>query len=75
MRYRDAGVDVSRADAIKDEILREIHSTWNADVAPLTGGFAGVMRFPALPGAPVFELRTFRSAAGHRRSFACQQGA
>ena len=50
MRYRDAGVDVSRADAIKDEILREIRSTWSADVAPLTGGFAGVMRLPAGSG-------------------------
>jgi phosphoribosylformylglycinamidine cyclo-ligase len=49
-RYRDAGVDVSRSDAIKDEILREIRSTWGADVAPLVGGFAGVMRFPADTG-------------------------
>ena len=46
MRYRDAGVDVSRADAIKEELLREIRSTWGDAVAPLVGGFAGVMRFP-----------------------------
>ena len=51
MRYRDAGVDVSRSDAIKDEVIREIRSTWTADVAPIAGGFAGVMRLPALPGA------------------------
>ena len=50
MRYRDAGVDVSRADAIKDEVIREIRSTWGADVVPLAGGFAGVMRFPGSPG-------------------------
>ena len=50
MRYRDAGVDVSRADAIKDELLREIRSTWGEDVAPLVGGFAGVMRFPGAAG-------------------------
>jgi phosphoribosylformylglycinamidine cyclo-ligase len=50
MRYRDAGVDVSRADAIKDELLREIRSTWSEAVAPLVGGFAGVIRFPGAPG-------------------------
>jgi len=58
MRYRDAGVDVSRADAIKDEVIREIRSTWGAGVVPLVGGFAGVVRLPGLeaeplmPGAP-----------------------
>ena len=51
MRYRDAGVDISRSDAIKDEILREIGSTWRAKVVPLTGGFAGVMAFT--PDAPL----------------------
>ncbi len=50
MRYRDAGVDVSRADAIKDEVVREIRSTWGDAVQPLVGGFAGVMRFPRAPG-------------------------
>ncbi len=49
MRYRDAGVDVTRSDLIKDEIVREIRSTWGAAVAPLAGGFAGVMRFPGAP--------------------------
>ena len=52
MRYRDAGVDVARADALKHEILREIRSTWSDAVAPLPGGFAGVVRPPA-PGALV----------------------
>jgi phosphoribosylformylglycinamidine cyclo-ligase len=46
MRYRDAGVDVSRSDAIKDEVIREIRSTWHEGVQPLVGGFAGVMRYP-----------------------------
>jgi phosphoribosylformylglycinamidine cyclo-ligase len=50
MRYRDAGVDVARADALKHEVVREIRSTWGAAVAPLAGGFAGVMRFPGAPG-------------------------
>ena len=55
MRYRDAGVDVARSDAIKDEVIREIRSTWTADVAPLPGAFAGVLRVPAamvVPGTP-----------------------
>jgi phosphoribosylformylglycinamidine cyclo-ligase len=51
MRYRDAGVDISRSDAIKDEILREVRSTWDSRVRPLVGGFAGVMDYPA--GAPL----------------------
>lgn len=46
MRYSDAGVDISRSDAIKDEVLREIQGTWAGAVRPLVGGFAGVMRFP-----------------------------
>ena len=50
MRYRDAGVDVARADAIKDEVIREIRSTWTADVAPLPGAFAGVIRLSAAGG-------------------------
>lgn len=46
MRYRDAGVDVSRADAIKDDVIRAIRSTWTPAVRPLVGGFAGVMGLP-----------------------------
>lgn len=46
MRYSDAGVDISRSDAIKDEILAEIRSTWGPHVQPLVGGFAGVMAYP-----------------------------
>jgi phosphoribosylformylglycinamidine cyclo-ligase len=49
MRYRDAGVDIARSDAIKDDILREIRSTWGPGVRPLVGGFAGVAEFA--PGA------------------------
>ena len=46
MRYSDAGVDISRSDAIKDEVIAEIRSTWGDTVRPLVGGFAGVMRYP-----------------------------
>jgi phosphoribosylformylglycinamidine cyclo-ligase len=49
MRYRDAGVDVSRSDAIKEAIARAVKSTWTAEVSPLSGGFAGVMRWPSPP--------------------------
>ena len=51
MRYRDAGVDVSKSDAIKEAIVRAVRSTWTAEVAPLAGGFAGVMRWPSPPAA------------------------
>lgn len=47
MRYRDAGVDLSRSDALKHEITAAIRSTWTPSVRPLSGGFAGVMEFPA----------------------------
>ena len=46
MRYRDAGVDLSRSDEIKDAIVREVRTTWGAQVRPLAGGFAGVMAYP-----------------------------
>jgi phosphoribosylformylglycinamidine cyclo-ligase len=50
MRYREAGVDVTRSDSIKEEVVREIRSTWSERVAPLNAGFAGAMRFPGAPG-------------------------
>jgi len=50
MRYRDAGVDISRADALKEELGRLVRSTWGAAVRPIPGGFAGVMAFPGAPG-------------------------
>jgi len=46
MRYRDAGVDVARADALKEALGRAVKSTWREGVVPLAGGFAGVMEFP-----------------------------
>jgi len=49
MRYRDAGVDVSRGDAIKERISAAVRDTWSSGVVPLRGGFAGVMTWPA-PG-------------------------
>ena len=46
MRYRDAGVDVARSDAIKTDVIRAIRSTWGEGVRPLVGGFAGIMDMP-----------------------------
>ena len=47
MRYRDSGVDIPRADALKEEIGRAVRATWSSAVRPLPGGFAGVMEWPA----------------------------
>jgi phosphoribosylformylglycinamidine cyclo-ligase len=46
MRYRDAGVDVGRADALKRDIARDVQSTWTTAVRRLEGGFAGVIDWP-----------------------------
>ena len=46
MRYRDAGVDIGRSDALKEDLGRAVRATWNASVRPIPGGFAGAMAFP-----------------------------
>jgi phosphoribosylformylglycinamidine cyclo-ligase len=56
MRYRDAGVDLTRSDALKDALLREVTSTWTSAVRPLVGGFAGVMEWG--DGAPALIAAT-----------------
>jgi phosphoribosylformylglycinamidine cyclo-ligase len=54
MRYRDAGVDIARAEGLKQRLGEAVRSTWRAGVAPLSGGFAGVMEFPgARAGGPL----------------------
>ena len=47
MRYREAGVDIPRADAIKRRIGRAVRATWGTGVHPLERGFAGVIEWPA----------------------------
>jgi len=47
MRYRDAGVDIPRAEAIKQRIAHAVRATWGSGVRPLERGFAGVMEWPA----------------------------
>src|SRR5204863_2768011 len=39
-------VDVARADAVKQDIIRAATSTWTPQVRRLTGGFSGVMAWP-----------------------------
>jgi phosphoribosylformylglycinamidine cyclo-ligase len=51
MRYRDAGVDIARSDAVKEAIGARVRETWSPAVRPLPGGFAGVMDWPA--GSPL----------------------
>ena len=50
MRYRDAGVDIDRAESLKRELRAAVESTWTAGVRPLKGGFAGVMELPGARG-------------------------
>ncbi len=50
MRYRDAGVDIARAEALKRRIAEALRSTWPRGEVPLPGGFAGVVSLPALAG-------------------------
>ena len=47
MRYRDAGVDIAKADALKVRLGELVRSTWPPGAAPLVGGFAGVLDLPA----------------------------
>jgi phosphoribosylformylglycinamidine cyclo-ligase len=49
MRYRDAGVDIERSDAMKESIGATVRETWGAEVRPLPGGFAGIMSWPGGP--------------------------
>ena len=53
MRYRDSGVDIQRADAVKEAIGRAVRGTWGPAVRPLPGGFAGVMAWPGGDGVPL----------------------
>ena len=72
MRYRDAGVDVGRADAIKEEIGRAVRDTWGAGVRPLPGGFAGVMAWPGAPGTP--HLAATMDGVGTKLHLAIEAG-
>lgn len=46
MLYREAGVDVTRSDALKQALGAAVQRTWSDRVRALPGGFAGVMEWP-----------------------------
>jgi phosphoribosylformylglycinamidine cyclo-ligase len=50
MRYRDAGVDIGRAETVKERIQEAMRATWSDAVRPLRRGFAGVMSWPSSGG-------------------------
>src|SRR5439155_4949301 len=50
MRYRDAGVDVARAEALKPAIGAAIRSTLRPGERALAGGFAGAAAWPGGAG-------------------------
>ena len=49
MRYRDAGVDIARGEAVKEAIAGAVRATWGPSVRALPGGFAGVIEWPGGP--------------------------
>jgi phosphoribosylformylglycinamidine cyclo-ligase len=53
MRYRDSGVDIQRAEGVKEAIGRVVRGTWGTAVRPLPGGFAGVMAWPGTGDVPL----------------------
>jgi len=46
MRYRDAGVDIERSDALKRGLADAARATWREGVRRIPGGFAGVSAWP-----------------------------
>jgi phosphoribosylformylglycinamidine cyclo-ligase len=50
-RYRDAGVDVAGADAVKARIAERVRATWGPGVRPIPRGFAGAIAWPG--GGPL----------------------
>jgi phosphoribosylformylglycinamidine cyclo-ligase len=70
MRYREAGVDIARGDAVKESIGRAVRSTWGASVRSLPGGFAGVIEWPG--GSPL--LAATMDGVGTKLHLALQAG-
>jgi phosphoribosylformylglycinamidine cyclo-ligase len=51
-RYRDAGVDIPRAERLKTALGPLVRSTWGSPVRDLPRGFAGIMEWPEADPAP-----------------------
>ncbi|MEO5616905.1 MAG: phosphoribosylformylglycinamidine cyclo-ligase [Candidatus Eisenbacteria bacterium] len=73
MRYRDAGVDIARSDALKEAIGIEVRSTWGPGVRPIPGGFAGLMNWPD-PRANGFLLAATLDGVGTKLHLAQAAG-
>ena len=71
MRYQDAGVDIARADDLKEAIGRAVRSTWSDRVRPLAGGFAGLMD---MPGADGTQIAVTMDGVGTKLHLAMQAG-
>jgi phosphoribosylformylglycinamidine cyclo-ligase len=74
MRYRDAGVDVSRADAVKHALGDAVRRTWGPGVHLLPGGFAGVMSWPARPAESAPLLAATMDGVGTKLHLALAHG-
>ena len=75
MKYRDAGVDVARADAMKDRLGRAVRATWGPAVVPLASGFAGVTAWPAADaGAESLLLAATMDGVGTKLHLALAAG-
>ena len=48
MRYRDAGVDITRADAVKRALGEAARATHGPGVRRIPGGFAGAIEWPGV---------------------------
>lgn len=74
MRYRDAGVDIARADGLKQRLGQAVRSTWRTGVARLPGGFAGVMEFPGAGGGGQVLLAASMDGVGTKLHLALAAG-
>jgi phosphoribosylformylglycinamidine cyclo-ligase len=70
-RYRDAGVDVPRADRLKESLRTRVAATWGSAVRPLDRGFAGVI---AWPGSETLLLAATMDGVGTKLHVALAMG-
>jgi phosphoribosylaminoimidazole synthetase len=74
MRYRDAGVDLARSDALKHTLLDEVTSTWSPAVRRLVGGFSGIMEWPSASGSGLSLLAATLDGVGTKLHLALAAG-
>ncbi|HUK64288.1 MAG TPA: phosphoribosylformylglycinamidine cyclo-ligase, partial [Dongiaceae bacterium] len=74
MRYRDAGVDVARADQVKHAIGAMVRSTWGPGVLGPPRGFAGLMSWPGQETAGGLLLAATMDGVGTKLHLALSAG-